>query len=282
MAKKTAVAAVIETAQAPAPLTAPVLVGPPAVLIPATSAPATASRFIAGEVVKFSRSHTRLYMALILDVIHTHGAVVPAGYAATLTALAPHITMFAKYVTIIKPALASKHAAALKDFPATVDGVSKCVTWFENQARLTGHTLSLEDSKEFFKGNLSIKAQQEALSEANARHQAIALIGRQEEAVKATVEKQVNAIARSAKDEGEQKALETAFPVVHVSSDIQPLERGPEIGAEWDRRTLVVATRGEEITVNGLQNFDAAELAALIASLQVSLASLNAAVMATA
>jgi len=259
-------------------------------------APVAASKFVAGEVGRFSRSHTRLYMALILDVIHTHNAVVPAGYATMLTACAPHITMFAKYVSVIKPALASKHAATIKEFRATVDGVSDAVKWYENQARLTGHTLSLEDMKEFFRDNLPLKAQAEAVAQANEKERALKLLGvrddkgdvsqiakaaqafdqgaavaRTDDAIGATAARLAIEQASKASREAEQAALP---PVAHIVSNIQPLEQGPALNDGWSASTLTVHTKGLVSKVTGLEALTVAQLVDLMKAAESAMANL--------
>lgn len=126
----------------------------------------TVSRFMHAEAVKFERSHTRVYLALILDVLHNHNGVRPATYTADLLAVAPNV-LWGKFLQVVKPALNSKHKETLASFAANGKGLDEAQAWFENQAKLAAYTLSLEDMNNFFSERPSTKAQREQAAKDN-------------------------------------------------------------------------------------------------------------------
>lgn len=238
-----------------------------------------ASRFISAEVSKFARSHTRVYLALILDVIHAHKAEKPAGYAAMLTEIAPHCNMWAKYCTVIAPALAGVHAATLAEFPATADGLNKAVAWYENQAKKADYSLSLEDMVRFMKGQWSVKAQREQAKQESDKITAKAV---SERAAQATAETQRKQAAQTDSNIGRELAQVDAeqstphTPLSLVSSTVQP---GPVLGEGWQSHMIVVHTKGdsEAVKVTGLESLSAENLCSMMEQINAfMLASLEA------
>lgn len=226
-----------------------------------------ASRFISAEVNKFTRSHTRVYLALILDVIHAHNAVKPAGYAAMLTELAPHCTMWAKYCTVIAPALAGVHATTLAEFPATVDGLTKAVAWYENQAKKADYSLSLEDMVRFMKGQWSVKAQREQAKQASDQLTATAVAARAAAGVAETARKTAadtdSNIGRTlAQVDAEQSTPRT--PLALVQGTVTP---GPVLGQEWQAHMVVVHTNGDAVKVTGLDTLSPEHLCGMMESI---------------
>lgn len=229
------------------------------------STPTLASRFISNEVSKFSRSHTRLYLALILDVIHAHAAIQPKGYASMLETLAPHMPMLPKYCTVINPALASTHAQTLSSFPATNDGLSKAVAWLENQSSLQGYTLSLEDTKRFFQGKWSVKAQAQAAKDAadtlQAERTAAAALKASENEAKAVQETNES----NAREEGSNKRskaiqskLESVITMTPrpAGTDVAPLA-GPVLHDGWQTTMICVHEKGDSVKLTGLDTLSA-------------------------
>lgn len=241
-------------------------VGPPAVTLQVNpdSAPTHATRFISNEVAKFARSNTRIYLALILDVIHGHAAVQPRGYAAMLTALAPHLSMLPKYCTVINPALRSKHAEELASFPATVDGLSKAVAWYENQSDKAGYSLSLEDMVRYFKGEWSVKAQAQAKADAmrlaqttDVQAAADAATKREEEGAAQATAKASREAASHQRSKDTQSALEALTPDTpedqHVSNVVSMIG-APVLSEGWNSSMVVVHTKGEDVKITGLDS----------------------------
>lgn len=214
-----------------------------------------ASAFITREVVAFERSHTRLYLAILLDVIHSHKAVAPRGYPAMLATLAPNLRDLPKYCTVIKPAMASKHAQTLKEFPATAQGLNDAVKWYTNQASIGGYTLSHADMVSFFKGSISAKAKAAILSAANEQKQALDLLANQDD-----------------------KGAVSAMPQISTSlvSEIVVQDRGPAIDQGYTNLTLVVSFKDNEAAhVTGCEQLGADRLMQAIAHMQAQLASMQ-------
>lgn len=236
-----------------------------------------ASRFIAAEVNKFSRSHTRVYLALILDVIHAHNAVKPAGYAAMLTELAPQCNMWAKYCTVIAPALAGVHATTLAEFPATVDGLTKAVAWYENQAKKADYSLSLEDMVRFFKGQWSVKAQRDQAKQESDKITATAVAARAAAAVAETARRAAadtdHNIGRTlAQVDAEQSTPRT--PLALVSGSVTP---GPVLGEGWQSHMVIVHTKGDDVRITGLDTLSPEHLLSMMENLNTfMLAAINA------
>lgn len=216
-----------------------------------------ASAFITREVVAFERSHTRLYLAILLDVIHSHKAVAPRGYPAMLATLAPNLRDLPKYCTVIKPAMASKHAQTLKEFPATAQGLGDAVKWYTNQAKLGGYTLSHADMVSFFKGSISAKQKAAILDAANEQKAALDMLG------------QTDA-------DGPVSALPTV--TTSLVSEVLVQDRGPALDQGYTTHTLVVHYKDNESAhVTGCEQMEEARLIEAIAHMQAMLASMQAA-----
>lgn len=224
-------------------------------MITAQSAAATevqaAKGFIAREIGRFARSHSALYCALILDVIHTHGGTQPRGYPASVQLVAPDLPCIGKYCTVINPALSSPHLSTLATFPATADGVSAAVKWLENQTKLAGYTLSLEDIIRFFKGKWSTAAQRAADAEAAKHIQE----KRTQSAIESTTQRAVKEAHAKAHREAEQDILSTIVTLPQRGESApHTTAPGPVVGADWVAHSVTVSTKGDELTITGLDS----------------------------
>lgn len=245
-----------------------------------TSMNPSASKFIKSEGAKLARSHTRLYLALILDVIQNHKGTAPRGYPAAVAEAVPELgSMVSKYCTIISPAIASAHLEVLCAFPATASGLDEAVQWFSNQSRLAGYTLSLEDSVRFFKGKWSVKAQKE--QEAHAA--SLIANKRVADAVEETSRKQEADDASNKRG----KAIQTKLADIvqlhdNKTGPAKPLEQGPIVGEEKDTptgdNTIVTNvvtiqhnTLADTITITGLDSMDFHALNKLVCEAQIAL-----------
>lgn len=221
------------------------------------------SKFIAMETGKFERSHTRIYLALILDVIHGHKGETPKGYAAMLAEVAPHVTMWPKYCTVIKHAASGTHRAMLDTFPATSTGLTDAVKWYENQASLADYTLSLEDMVRFMSGKWSVKAQRDqaklasdTLSAQAAEQRASA--GIEETARRAAADKASNARSVQAQTEAEEAHTK---PLTLVQGTVTP---GPVLGEGWISHMVTVHDKAGDIIVNGIENMSPETLLGMV------------------